>query len=180
MLAALVADHRSGSWCRRDTLEEGLGIGQSRRIAYGSRYQEVLSPVPQTTPHRRCNGLAGSDGAHPGAIVFTRVPDCPIEKVSSAGNAAGTGARIALVNKQARNEIEELVKRIEKVETAVEPRFQEHFIGAIAIPHASEPFPNLAAMVDLPTPPAAGPAPAVSRRSGPSRRRQRLARGQAS
>ena len=108
------------------------------------------------------------------------IPDCPIEKVSSAGNAAGTGARIALVNKQARNEIEELVKRIEKVETAVEPRFQEHFIGAIAIPHASEPFPNLAAIVDLPTLPAAGPAPAESQRSGSSRRRQRLARGQAS
>ena len=96
------------------------------------------------------------------------------------GNAAGTGARIALLNKAARNEIEELVKRIEKVETAVEPRFQEHFIGAIAIPHASEPFPNLAAMVDLPVPPAAGPAPAASQRSGPSRRRRRLARGKAS
>ncbi len=100
--------------------------------------------------------------------------------MSSAGNAAGTGARIALVNKQARDEIEELVKRIEKVETAVEPRFQEHFIGAIAIPHASEPFPNLAAMVDLPVPPAAGPAPAASQRSGSSRRRRRLARGKAS
>ena len=127
--------------------------------------------------------LAGAFGSNIDplyAMLLGMIPDCPIEKVSSAGNAAGTGARIALVNKAARNEIEELVKRIEKVETAVEPRFQEHFIGAIAIPHASDPFPNLATMVDLPAPPAAGPAPAASQRSGTSRRRQRLARGQAS
>ena len=120
--------------------------------------------------------LAGAFGSHIDpkyAMLLGMIPDCPLETVSSAGNAAGTGARIALVNKTARDEIEALVKRIEKVETAVEPRFQEHFIGAMAIPHASEPFPNLAAAVALP----AAPTPVQALRPvGGSRRRQRLAR----
>jgi uncharacterized 2Fe-2S/4Fe-4S cluster protein (DUF4445 family) len=90
--------------------------------------------------------------------------------VSSAGNAAGTGARIALLNRAARGEIERLVKRIEKIETAVEPRFQEHFVGAMALPHKSAPYPNLATVVDLPTPPAAEPGLAGD---SPRRRRRR-------
>lgn len=70
--------------------------------------------------------------------------------VSAAGNAAGTGARVALLNKSARMEIEDLVRRVEKIETAVEPMFQQHFIDAIAIPHGSESFPNLSRSVNLP------------------------------
>ncbi|MEO1474198.1 MAG: ASKHA domain-containing protein, partial [Pseudomonadota bacterium] len=67
-----------------------------------------------------------------------------------AGNAAGTGARIALLNRRARNEIEETVRNILKVETAIEPRFQEHFVNASAMPNAVEPFPILAEVVALP------------------------------
>ncbi len=61
-----------------------------------------------------------------------------------------TCARIALLNAKARDEIEQLVQRIEKIEAAVEPRFQEHFIKAIAIPHENLEFPNLARTVKLP------------------------------
>ncbi len=97
--------------------------------------------------------LAGAFGAHISpkhAMVLGMIPDCPLEKVSSAGNAAGTGARIALLNAAARVEIEEVVGRIHKVETAIEPRFQEHFVAANAIPHATDPFPELSAVVSLP------------------------------
>jgi uncharacterized 2Fe-2S/4Fe-4S cluster protein (DUF4445 family) len=86
------------------------------------------------------------------AMVLGLIPDCNLEKVVSAGNAAGTGARIALLNRKARREIEDLVRRIEKVETAIEPRFQEHFVDAMAFPHATAPFPNLGRVVTLPTP----------------------------
>ncbi|QDL92875.1 DUF4445 domain-containing protein [Paroceanicella profunda] len=99
--------------------------------------------------------LAGAFGAHISprhAMVLGMIPDCPLDKVSSAGNAAGTGARIALLNVAARREVEALVRTIVKVETAVEPRFQEHFVNANAIPHATDPFPNLAAVVTLPAP----------------------------
>ncbi|MFQ5566764.1 MAG: ASKHA domain-containing protein [Paracoccaceae bacterium] len=97
--------------------------------------------------------LAGAFGAHISplhAMVLGMIPDCPIERVSSAGNAAGTGARIALLNTAARREIETVVGEIEKIETAVEPRFQEHFVNAIAVPHKTDAYPNLDARVSLP------------------------------
>jgi uncharacterized 2Fe-2S/4Fe-4S cluster protein (DUF4445 family) len=83
-------------------------------------------------------------------MVLGLVPDCEPEKVTAAGNAAGTGARIALLNRAARAEIEDVVRRVEKVETAVEPRFQEHFVGAMGIPHRSAEYPRLASVVALP------------------------------
>jgi uncharacterized 2Fe-2S/4Fe-4S cluster protein (DUF4445 family) len=90
--------------------------------------------------------LAGAFGAHISprhAMVLGMIPDCDLARVSSAGNAAGTGARIALLNSAARREVEALVTRIHKVETAIEPRFQEHFVAANAIPHATAAFPHL-------------------------------------
>ncbi len=99
--------------------------------------------------------LAGAFGAHISpkhAMVLGMIPDCPLDKVTSAGNAAGTGARIALCDISARARIEAEVTRIEKVETAIEPRFQEHFVAANAIPHATAPFAELGKVVDLPNP----------------------------
>jgi uncharacterized 2Fe-2S/4Fe-4S cluster protein (DUF4445 family) len=78
------------------------------------------------------------------------IPDCELEQVSSAGNAAGTGARIALLDQRSRREIEQLVRRVEKIETAVEPRFQEFFVEAMAIPHLTAPFDCLRQVVNLP------------------------------
>nr|WP_321509596.1 ASKHA domain-containing protein [uncultured Celeribacter sp.] len=99
--------------------------------------------------------LAGAFGAHISpkhAMVLGMIPDCPLEQVTSAGNAAGTGAQIALLNRAARREIEALVHDITKIETAIEPRFQEHFVNANAIPHATDPFTGLRALVPLPEP----------------------------
>ena len=97
--------------------------------------------------------LAGAFGAHISpkhAMVLGMIPDATLDKVTSAGNAAGTGARIALCNKAARAEIEATVAVIHKVETAIEPRFQEHFVAANAIPHATAPFTALSRIVTLP------------------------------
>ncbi|WP_436399372.1 ASKHA domain-containing protein [Roseobacter sp. S98] len=97
--------------------------------------------------------LAGAFGAHISskhAMVLGMIPDAPLDKVTSAGNAAGTGARIALLNTGARAGIEATVRAIHKVETAIEPRFQEHFVNASAIPNAVEPFPILNSLVSLP------------------------------
>jgi uncharacterized 2Fe-2S/4Fe-4S cluster protein (DUF4445 family) len=97
--------------------------------------------------------LAGAFGSHidpAHAMVLGLIPDCDLAKVTSAGNAAGTGARIALVNIEARRMIETLVSRVEKIETATEPAFQAHFVAAMAFPHASDPYPKLSAQVALP------------------------------
>lgn len=97
--------------------------------------------------------LAGAFGAHIDvkyAMVLGLIPDCDLDEVSSAGNAAGTGARIALLDKKTRAEIEDVVNRVEKVETAVEPCFQAHFVEAMAIPHKTADYPNLSKVVALP------------------------------
>lgn len=108
--------------------------------------------------------LAGAFGAHISprhAMILGMIPDCALDRVTSAGNAAGTGARIALLNVGARREVEALVTHIHKVETAIEPRFQEHFVAANAIPHATATFPHLP------------PLPAVNFNAGDGTRRRR-------
>ena len=112
--------------------------------------------------------LAGAFGAHIDpvhALVLGLVPDCDPAGVTSAGNAAGTGACIALLNRAAREEIEAVVRTVEKVETAVEPRFQEHFVHAMAIPHATDSYERLAESVPLPARTAVGKATARRRRA---------------
>jgi uncharacterized 2Fe-2S/4Fe-4S cluster protein (DUF4445 family) len=97
--------------------------------------------------------LAGAFGSHIDmkyAMILGLIPDCDLSRVQSAGNAAGTGARIALLNKGARDEIEAVVRRIEKIETAVEPKFQQHFVEAMAIPHKTAPFTELRKVLTLP------------------------------
>jgi uncharacterized 2Fe-2S/4Fe-4S cluster protein (DUF4445 family) len=99
--------------------------------------------------------LAGAFGSHidvKHAMVLGMIPDCPLDAVASVGNAAGAGARIALLDSTARAAIEELVRRVEKIETAIEPRFQAHFIEAMAIPHRTAGNPELRKAVALPAP----------------------------
>ena len=120
--------------------------------------------------------LAGAFGAHISpvhAMVLGMIPDCEVEKVRSAGNAAGTGARIALLNAGARKKIEAVVREVHKIETAVEPKFQEHFIEAMAVPHKTAPYPLLRKNVRLPDTAPAGP-PSGGDDGG--RRRRRRAR----
>lgn len=97
--------------------------------------------------------LAGAFGSHIDvkyAMILGLIPDCDLAHVQSAGNAAGTGARIALLNSAARDEIEAVVHRIEKIETAIEPAFQQHFVEAMALPHKTAEFANLKKVVTLP------------------------------
>jgi uncharacterized 2Fe-2S/4Fe-4S cluster protein (DUF4445 family) len=104
----------------------------------------------ETVDQVKLAGAFGSqiDPLH--ALVLGLVPDAPLGRVGAAGNAAGTGALIALLSADARREIERVVRTVEKIETAVEPRFQAHFVDAMAFPHATAPYPNLAREVELP------------------------------
>jgi uncharacterized 2Fe-2S/4Fe-4S cluster protein (DUF4445 family) len=119
----------------------------------------------------RLAGAFGSqiDPLH--AMILGLIPDCDLARVRSAGNAAGTGALIALLSGAARTEIEGVVRRVEKIETAVEPRFQQHFVEAMAFPHKTAAFPHLAAVVDLPERAPAGAAATLDARNERRRRR---------
>lgn len=97
--------------------------------------------------------LAGAFGSHIDvkyAMVLGMIPDCALERVSSAGNAAGTGAIMALLSAECRRTIEQQVRKVEKIETAVEADFQEHFVAAMGLPHSTEAFPRLAEHVRFP------------------------------
>ena len=110
--------------------------------------------------------LVGAFGSHIDttyAMALGLIPDCDLAHVVNGGNSAGAGARIALLNLASRAEIEDVVRCIEKIETAIEPNFQAEFVAAMAFPHASDSFENLARAIKLPGRKAA---------EGPRRRRR--------
>jgi uncharacterized 2Fe-2S/4Fe-4S cluster protein (DUF4445 family) len=121
--------------------------------------------------------LAGAFGAHIDPLyakVLGLVPDVPVDRIRSVGNSAGAGAVRALLSASQRREIENTVAGVTKVETAVEPRFQELFVDAMGFPHTTAPCPNLERETVLPAAPAGNGSTGRARRSGRSRnRRQR-------
>ena len=101
--------------------------------------------------------LAGAFGSHIDTVratVLGLIPDCVPSEVVAVGNAAGAGAAIALLSGAARREIQEIVGDIEKIETALEPAFQEHFVDAMAVPHRTADYPGLSTVLDLPEHPS--------------------------
>ena len=114
--------------------------------------------------------LAGAFGSHISvshAMVLGLIPDCDLDQVTSAGNAAGAGARMALLDRGARLEIAATIAKAERIETAVADDFQAHFVGAMGLPHQSDPFPNLFSVVAPPE------AKMVESGGAPKRRRRR-------
>lgn len=97
--------------------------------------------------------IAGAFGSHIDvkyAMILGMIPDARLQDVSSIGNAAGTGACIALLNCDERKDLERVVTRVEKIETAIEPKFQEFFVNAMAIPNGFDSFDNLWQEVEKP------------------------------
>src|SRR5690606_22491318 len=84
------------------------------------------------------------------AMVLGLIPDCDLSKVAAVGNAAGDGARIALLNRGRRLEAVERARWLHYVETAVQPDFQQGFVAAMHLPHAIEPYPHLAGILPEP------------------------------
>ena len=158
--ARVVPNGRTFSYVLHQTAQQTLAITQNdvraiqlAKAALMAGIRLLMERLGVTTIHRI--RLAGAFGSHIDvkyAMVLGMIPDCELANVTSAGNAAGTGARIALLDSRSRSTIEALVRRVEKVETAIEPRFQEHFVEAMAIPHKTAACPNLREVVDLPPP----------------------------
>jgi uncharacterized 2Fe-2S/4Fe-4S cluster protein (DUF4445 family) len=90
--------------------------------------------------------LAGAFGSYinkESALALGLFPDCDLERVYAVGNAAGDGARIALLNVDKRREAEEIARQVEYVELTVEPGFQEVFMEAMYFPHMRDAFPHV-------------------------------------
>lgn len=95
--------------------------------------------------------LAGAFGSFidkEAALTLGMFPDCEIDKVYAVGNAAGDGARMALLNITKRAEAEKYARWVEFVEIAVEPNFQKEFMQAMHLPHMKDSFPNLKKLLE--------------------------------
>lgn len=94
--------------------------------------------------------LAGGFGSYidkEKAMLIGLIPDCPLENVYAVGNAAGDGARIALLNVEKRKEIESVTRKVERFELPTDPEFQNQFMLATSFPHMSEPFEHIAHLI---------------------------------
>jgi uncharacterized 2Fe-2S/4Fe-4S cluster protein (DUF4445 family) len=92
-------------------------------------------------------GAFGSyiDGAQ--AMIMGLFPDCDLKKVYAVGNAAGDGARIALLNVDKRREANEYARKVEYVELTVEGDFEKQFAQAMYFPHMKDSFPHLEGLI---------------------------------
>lgn len=81
------------------------------------------------------------------AMILGMIPDCPLENVYSVGNAAGDGARFALLNYNKREEAAAVARTIERIELPTDPDFQNQFMLALNFPHMSDPFPQIQHMI---------------------------------
>jgi uncharacterized 2Fe-2S/4Fe-4S cluster protein (DUF4445 family) len=100
--------------------------------------------------------LAGAFGSYidkESAMIMGMFPDCDIKNVYAVGNAAGDGARIALLNIDKRDEAERKAREVNFVEIAVDPNFQKEFVQAMHFPHMKDTFPNLKDLLERPSSP---------------------------
>jgi uncharacterized 2Fe-2S/4Fe-4S cluster protein (DUF4445 family) len=94
--------------------------------------------------------IAGAFGTHVDrekALIMGLFPDCEVEKILSVGNAAGDGARAALLNREKRVEANWVARNVEYIELTVEKDFQNQFMQAMQIPHMKDEFPHLQGLV---------------------------------
>ncbi|MGC2063373.1 MAG: ASKHA domain-containing protein [Thermodesulfovibrionales bacterium] len=90
--------------------------------------------------------VAGAFGSHidkVAAMAIGMFPDCDLKKVEYIGNAAGDGARIALLSTDERKEANVIARKVEYVELALEEDFNDRFGEAMQFPHMFDEFPHL-------------------------------------
>ena len=139
------------AWKGETSLEEEITIGQqdvrSVQLAKGALYAGAKLLMKHLGISRLDRVvLAGAFGSYIDKTEAMRLgmfPDCDLEKVSSVGNAAGDGARLALLDRDKRREAETLARQVEYIELSSDPDFQEAFIDALTIPHATDTFDHL-------------------------------------
>ncbi len=95
-------------------------------------------------------GAFGSQISPEHALIIGLVPDAQVSQIVASGNSAGAGAIIALLDVTSRREISSLARKVHKIETAVEPSFQKHFVEGSSFPNNSSTHPELFKFKELP------------------------------
>jgi uncharacterized 2Fe-2S/4Fe-4S cluster protein (DUF4445 family) len=112
-------------------LMERMGVDHVDRVALAGAFGSYIDPFH--------------------AMVLGMIPDCDLDHVLAVGNAAGDGARIALLNREQRASARRLARWVTYVGIALEPRFQDAFVEALPLPHGVDAFPHLAGALDAAT-----------------------------
>jgi len=144
--------------CIPITLDDIRQIQLAKAALYTAA-QILLRELGIDTPDKII--LAGAFGSHidrEKALILGMIPDCPVGRVLSVGNAAGDGARIALLNRYKRSETARISASMRRIELPVDPDFQNEYLMAINFPHMSHPFPSVAHLI-----PDEGPDPMARR-----------------
>lgn len=82
--------------------------------------------------------LAGGFGNYidpESAMTVGLYPDVEFEKVDSLGNAAGIGAKLALLDRERRSEARRIVDQVEYFEIAGTDAFRDEFLESMYVPH---------------------------------------------
>jgi uncharacterized 2Fe-2S/4Fe-4S cluster protein (DUF4445 family) len=144
------------AWAEETSINQDITVTQADvralQLAKGALYTgaKLMMQKMGVTKLDRVE-LAGAFGSHidrEASLTLGMFPDVPIEKVIVVGNAAGDGARMALLNKNKRNEADERARWVEFVEIATEPTFEKEFMQAMHIPHMKDKFTNLKTMLE--------------------------------
>ncbi len=78
--------------------------------------------------------VAGAFGTYidvSSAIAIGMLPALPLERFRQVGNAAGVGARLALISRAKRAQAQTIARRVRYIELSASPRFQETFVQAM-------------------------------------------------
>jgi uncharacterized 2Fe-2S/4Fe-4S cluster protein (DUF4445 family) len=139
------------AWAKETSINRDITVGQrdirAVQLAKGAVYagaRILMNRMGVDSLDRVV--LAGAFGSYidkESAAVIGLFPDCDPEKVYAVGNAAGDGARIALLNVDKRKEADAMARRVEYVELTIEPDFNKIFTQALLFPHMEDEFPHL-------------------------------------
>lgn len=102
-----------------------LGVAAVERIVLAGAFGSVIDPKH--------------------TMILGMIPDIDLSRVAAAGNAAGDGARIALLNRAKRAEAARVARWVEHMDLPLEEEFQAMFMAALAFPHSVDPFPHVEA-----------------------------------
>ncbi len=81
------------------------------------------------------------------AMILGLFPDCELQEITGVGNAAGDGARLALLNKEKRREANDIARGIGYIELTLCKDFTDQFALAMHFPHMRDPFPHLRGLI---------------------------------
>jgi len=79
-------------------------------------------------------GAFGTEIDRERALAIGLFPDCGLDRITAVGNAAGDGARIALLDRRKREEAERIARRVEHVSLTTDPAFTKTFVAATVFP----------------------------------------------